>query len=328
MSAIPDFLAQAGWGAARRAPLAGDASARRYERLHLDGRSAVLMVAPPGAEFRRFAEIDDWLRARGYSAPEILAMEADAGLMLLEDLGDDLLSALLTRSPAREAELYGHVTDFLLDLHRHAPPGFVAPLDGPALGALVALTADWAPGDPAAAAALPGQIADLFAAQEALAPVLCLRDFHAQNALWLPQRLGSARLGLLDFQDAVAGHPAYDLVSALQDVRRDVSPKVEALARQAYCAARGLDPLSFGAAYALLGAQRALRIHGVFARLCLAMGKAAYVDLMPRNWRNLERNLAHPALAVLARAIRAAYPPPDASMMEGLKRACGTRPTL
>lgn len=324
---IAEFLAATGWAQAVRTPLAGDASSRRYERLRGTDQRAVLMISPAPDEMDRFTLVDEWLRARGFSAPRILAADPAHGLMLLEDLGDDLIFTLLEHDPDRESALYGHVTEVLLDLHRHAPPAFVAPLDGPALGRLLELTADWAPTQSRdAARALPDLVAGHYARLDDLPPVMCLRDFHAQNMLWLPERAGSARLGLLDFQDAVAGHPAYDLVSALQDVRRNVSTAVETRERARYIAARGLDPDRFGTLYALLGAQRALRIHGVFARLCLAMGKAHYVDLMPRNWSNLERNLAHPALAELAATVHAAYPPPTPDMIESLRTACGTRP--
>lgn len=331
---IDRFLTDAGWHGALRLPLAGDASARRYERLQRGADRAVLMISPAPEEVARFARVGGWLGAQGYSAPQILAMDAPQGLMLLEDLGDDLLFTLLEQTPAREASLYALVTDFLLDLHRHAPPDFVAALDGPALADLVRLTPDWAPLHPAGASAA-AELADLVRAQyEALAPlppVLSLRDFHAQNMLWLPERQGVAQLGLLDFQDAVAAHPAYDLVSALQDVRHDVSPAVAAQEIARYIRQRGLDSAGarrdFDTATALLGAQRALRIHGIFARLCLGFGKADYIRLMPRNWHHLQRNLEHPALAPLARAVRAALLPPDDEMMNRLIRQCATRPT-
>lgn len=324
---IPGFLTVAGWGTARRAPLAGDASARRYERLARGADRAVLMVSPAEDEVRRFAAVGTWLLANGFSAPRILAQDPAAGLMLLEDLGDDLVFRLLETDPAREAALYAGVTDVLLALHRLPPPGFVAPLDGPALADLVRLTLDWHPLlSRTAAETLPGLIADHFAARNDLPAVLGLRDFHAQNMLWLPGRTGVARLGLLDFQDAVATHPAYDLVSALQDVRRHVSPAVAQAEIARYTTARGLDADHFGAVYALLGAQRALRIHGIFARLCLHAGKAHYIDLMPRNWDHLMHNLAHPALADLAQAVAAALPPPTPDLMERLKSACATRP--
>lgn len=325
--AITAFLTSAGWGKARRTALAGDASARRYERLHRDNETAVLMIAPPGPEIARFAQIDRWLRKYGFSAPKILAQDELGGLMLLEDLGDALVAQLTTTDPAREAPLYAAITDFLLDLHRITPPSFLAPLDGPALGVLVTLTADWYPArDVDAARELPALITREFALRDALAPVTCLRDFHAENVLWLPERQGVQRLGLLDFQDAVTAHPAYDLVSALQDARRDVSPALERREISRYLSGSGLDPVEFEAIYALLGAQRALRILGVFSRLCLGLGKPGYLAMMPRVWRHLERNLAHPALTALADLVHSAYDPPDEMMMQGMRDACGSRP--
>lgn len=324
---IVAFLAAAGWGAAQRAPLAGDASARRYERLHRDRETAVLMIAPPGPEIARFTQIDLWLRQSGFSAPQILAQDEASGLMLLEDLGDALVARLTTADPMREAPLYAAITDFLLDLHHIAPPDFLAPLDGPSLGDLVSLTAAWYPvRDAEAARDLPALIGDEFALRDTLAPVTCLRDFHAENVLWLPERQGVQRLGLLDFQDAVVAHPAYDLVSALQDARRNVSPALEQREVTRYVTARGLDPVEFEAVYALLGTQRALRILGVFSRLCLGLGKSGYLALMPRVWRNLERNLAQPALTALADLVQAAYDPPDEMMLQRMRDACGSRP--
>ncbi|WP_374292617.1 aminoglycoside phosphotransferase family protein [Paenirhodobacter enshiensis] len=321
------FLAREGWQDALSRPLAGDASGRSYARLTLGEKIAVLMMSPSPDEVAHFENVGRWLLSNGFSAPRIMASDAPAGLMLIEDLGDDLIFDLVEADPAREAPLYGAITDALLALHRLAPPDFVAPLDATGLGDLTRLGQDWAPLlSRDAAAEVPDLVTALAARLDDLAPVLCLRDFHAQNMLWLPGRDGVARLGLLDFQDAVAAHPGYDLVSALQDVRRAVSPEVEAREIARYTAARGLDPDIFAADYALLGAQRALRIHAVFARLCLGAGKARYVDLMPRNWALLHRNLAHPTLAPLARAVGAAFAPPDAPLLERLKRECGSRP--
>lgn len=330
---IRAFLAAAGWGAAGRAPLAGDASARRYERLSLAGQHAVLMDSPPEAadDVRRFTDMAEWLAARGYSAPRILSDRAAEGLLLLEDLGDDLLARLIAADPAREAPLYAAVTDFLLDLHRHAPPAGLAPLDGPALGAMTGLAAEWyLPGIGAPASAAAGDLHALI--QEAYTrldhekPVTALRDFHAENLIWLPARAGVAQLGLLDFQDAVAAHPAYDLVSALQDARRDVSPAVERAERRRYAQQKGLEQGRFEAIYALLGLQRSVRILGVFARLCMAMGKAHYVDLIPRTWRYIERNAAHPELAGIARVLGAAFPAPTAERLERIKSQCAQHP--
>ncbi|WP_415182365.1 aminoglycoside phosphotransferase family protein [Phaeovulum sp.] len=327
------FLNAAGWGQATRRPLAGDASARRYERLTATHGSAVLMDAPPasGEDVTRFTRMARWLHERGFSAPEILAENVPNGLLLLEDLGDDLLARLIATDPSREPALYNEVTQFLLALHRHPAPDFVLPLDGPALADLTRLTPEWyLPGigarASAASAEIPALIKEAYARLNREDPVLSLRDFHAENLLWLPGRAGVARLGLLDFQDAVAAHPAYDLVSALQDARRDVSPTVEAAERAHYAAAKGLDQGRFSAIYALLGAQRSLRILGVFARLCMAAGKPHYVDLIPRTWAYIGRNLAHPELAGLAAAVYAALPAPTPERLERIKDQCGQYP--
>lgn len=324
---IPSFLAESGWAQAQRLRLAGDASARRYERLRLAGQTAVLMIAPPDASFARFQQIDAWLLASGFSAPRILASRAESGLMLLEDFGDALLARLLAQDPVLEPQYYGAITDFLAALHRLPAPEFLAPLDGETLAGLLALTLDWYPKRSASAAAqLPERFIEAYGELEPLPPVLCLRDFHAENVIWLPEREGPAQLGLLDFQDAVAAHPAYDLVSALQDARRDVSPQVEAVQLHRYCALRGLKEAPFSKAYALLGAQRALRILGVFARLAQAFGKPQYLPLMPRVWQNLQRNLSHPGLEAFAQLVTEAFPPPDPPLLVQLSKPCPTPP--
>lgn len=326
---IASFLASAGWDAALSHPLSGDASARSYRRLTKGAEHAILMISPSSSEVTRFDQVAGWLLQHHFSAPRIYAVDAARGLMLLEDLGDDLLFTLLEASPPREAALYAAVTDFLLALHRLPAPDFVSVLDADGLAELTAIGRDWAPlRSVQAASDVPEIIAHLATRLTDLASVMCLRDFHAQNMLWLPGRDGTARLGLLDFQDAVAAHPAYDLVSALQDVRREVSADVETRECTRYATLRGLNPDDFAADYALLGAQRALRIHAVFARLCLAAGKAHYVDLMPRNWALLQKNMTHPLLAPLKSAVDAAFLAPDDTMTDRLKAQCGTRPML
>jgi aminoglycoside/choline kinase family phosphotransferase len=156
--------------------------------------------------------------------------------------------------------------------------------------------------------------------------VLIQRDYHAENLIWLPERTGAARVGLLDFQDAMAGHPAYDLVSILQDARRDVPPEVEAAMIARYVAATGQDGETFRAAYAVLGVQRNLRILGVFGRLCIMGGKSHYIDLIPRVWGLLLRDLEHPALSPVAGLIRDALPAPGDDILKGLKDRCATIP--
>ena len=322
-AAIAAFLHGAGWAEARLDPLAGDASARRYFRLHGPVGRAVLMDDPPPGSVSRYLAMTGWLRARGFHAPAVLARDEAQGLLLMEDLGDDLLARVLGDDPARAPELYAAVTDLLADLARHAPPGFAPALDGAELAAQVGLFTDWyAPvaGDPGAGAGVPQAIAALWDRLCAdIAPVTGLRDFHAENIVLLED----GALGLLDFQDAVAVHPAYDLVSALQDARRDVDPGVEAACVARYVAATGADPARFGAAYALMGAQRGLRIMGIFTRLCIRDGKPRYLAFMPRVWAAIRRDVAHPDLAPLAAALDG-IAAPDAGIIERIRARCAS----
>ena len=318
---IAAFLHGAGRAEDRLDALAGDASSRRYFRLH-GSEPAVLMDDPAGA-VPRYLAMTGWLRARGFHAPAVLAQDADAGLVLLEDLGDALLARVLDRDPGLTDAAYDRVTDLIADLHGHAPPADVPALDGPALVDQVGLFADWyarAVGAPGAGAGVAGAIGALHAELCADAqPRLSLRDLHAENLIWR----GDAPLGLLDFQDAVATHPAYELASALQDARRDIPEALEARQLDRYLAATGGDPQAFRAAYALMGAQRGLRILGIFARLCLRDGKPRYLDFMPRVWDAVRRDMAHPALAPLAAALKG-VPAPTPEVLDTLRRRVGT----
>jgi aminoglycoside/choline kinase family phosphotransferase len=323
------FLRAAGWGAADRRDLAGDASNRSYDRLSdADGRRAVLMDADParGEDVRPFVRIASFLRGAGLSAPEILAEDDKNGFLLLEDLGDDLFARAIPARPQLEREMYEAATDVLVALHRLTPPD--VPDYGPGrMTDLAALAFDkyraGITGDPglAARAGFNTRFRPLLDdATRGIAPVLVLRDYHAENLLWLPDRDGVARVGLLDFQDAMTGHPGYDLVSLLQDARRDVPPPLEAAMIARYLDATGPDRDRFEAAYAVLGAQRNLRILGVFARLGMEHGKPHYVDLIPRVWGLLQRDLDHPALAPVAALLRDSLPEPDPGALERLKR--------
>ncbi|WP_341705354.1 phosphotransferase [Ferrovibrio sp.] len=313
---VRTFLDRAGWAAAIRRPLAGDASFRRYERLQQGTQTAVLMDAPPPQEdVRPFLQIAGELAAGGYSAPRIFAADAEHGFLLLEDLGDDLYARLIAGG-TDETPLYAAAIDFLLDLHRRPAPAGLRSYDGDLLVAESELFLDWylpAATGRATEATLQAEYRALWRPllPQALAapPVLVLRDFHAENLLWLPQRDGVARVGLLDFQDAVAGHAAYDLVSLLEDARRDVPPALAEVMLQRYIAGSGKEAAAFRTAYAILGAQRNLRIVGVFTRLWKRDGKPHYQAFMPRMWRLLERDLAHPALADLRHWVDRVAPP-------------------
>lgn len=333
--AIDAFLATSDWRLARREALAGDASNRRYERLigGPGGASVVLMDAAPerGEDVRPFIAMADHLASLGLSAPRILARDVEAGLLILEDLGDELYARVLGRDVAREDELYGPAVDLIADLAGTPPPAFVMPY-GPDLVPLAQLAFDWylrgATGDTAAPAR--AEFGGLFAAALAevapQAPTVTLRDYHAENLIWLPERQGTARVGLLDFQDARSGHPVYDLISLLEDVRRDVSPEVDARMRRRFVDRSGLPEDEVSLAAAVFAAQRNLRILGVFARLSLHYGKPGYVDLIPRLWRHLQSDLTHPALAPVADLLARVLPAPSTEILNRLKAQCGTVP--
>ncbi|MDQ3140151.1 MAG: phosphotransferase [Pseudomonadota bacterium] len=298
----PAFLAANGWEGAEIRPLAGDASFRRYFRVHRGDETAVLMDAPPAHEdVGPFLSIAGHLLDRGFLPPRPLAVDRAHGLLLLEDFGDDRVGPLLRREPEREDDIYESAVDTLAELVGEPAPEGVPPYDEAAMDREVALLPDWyAPalgldidsagyGD-----AWHAAWADVLE-EIARNPVLVLRDYHADNLMVLP---GTRALGLLDFQDALAGHPAYDLVSLLQDARRDVAPSLEQAMIDRFVAAADIEDADrFRAHYEILGAQRNTKILGIFTRLWKRDGKPHYLPLQPRVWGYLERNLAHPALA-------------------------------
>lgn len=302
------FLAAHGWAGATIAPLAGDASFRRYFRVHDGSHSAVLMDAPPPHEDPRpFVDIARWLAERGFAAPAILAADLDRGLVLLQDFGDDRMREAILAAPDRTEALYATAIDLLVELHRHEA-GPLRPYNRAELEREAGLFVDWycpAVGIEADAASYRAAWDEAFAAVETpVSPVTVLRDYHAENLMLL----GGGGLGLLDFQDALAGHRAYDLVSLLQDARRDVEPEIEAAMLARYRAATGAGQ-DFVDAYHILGAQRNAKILGIFTRLWKRDGKPRYGAMCPRVWRYLERDLATPPLAAVARWFDATVPP-------------------
>jgi aminoglycoside/choline kinase family phosphotransferase len=294
-AAAPAFLAAHGWGDGEIVPLAGDASFRRYFRVVARGRTAVLMDAPPEHEDSTpFLHVARHLHQIGFAAPRILATDLGQGLILLEDFGDARMAEVIAADRAREEPIYAAAIDLLLALHRH-PGDQLPPYDRAVYQREAMLFPEWYA--PALhlevdAAAYVAAWDEAFTALGQHSPVTVLRDYHAENIMLLP----GGGLGLLDFQDALAGHPAYDLVSLLQDARRDVSPELEAAMLARYRAQAPLDD----AGYALLGAQRNAKILGIFTRLWKRDGKPRYLAYQPRVWAYLERDLAHPALAPVA----------------------------
>jgi hypothetical protein len=338
------FLAAAGWDSATLSPLPGDASTRRYIRVTRNGHTAMLMDQPQnaeaapcppsatpderralgynavarlaGADCGRFIAAARFLRARGLAAPEVYAGDITKGFVLLEDFGDDLYCDVLEDGSA-EDDLYGAAIDAIALLHAEPAPSQLMPkmslhaYDQAACLAETDLMTEWfvplALGRRARQDEVEEHRAlwrDALASLRGHAPVFVHRDYHAQNLFWLPARAGVARVGLIDFQDAVAGNRSYDLISLLEDARRDVTPELALAMKQRYATTvrqRGqeLDEEAWAAEMAVTAAQRNAKIAGIFARLAKRDGKPRYLSYLPRVWGHLESDLEHSTLASL-----------------------------
>ena len=298
----PDFLARHGWTDAQILPLAGDASFRRYFRIHAGERRAVLMDAPPPHEdVRPFVAVAEWLQEIGLAAPRVLAADLEQGLLLIDDLGDVQMRELVDAEPEIERDLYETAVDVLVHIHRQPPMAGLLPHNLDQWLAELRLFPDWyVPSvglDPVDVEKWDAAWREVLepVARDGLGPVTVLRDYHAENVMLLDGRGGVERFGLIDFQDAVAGHPTYDLASILEDARRDVPPELERDMIDRYLAKSGADK-RFEPAYWALAAQRNTRILGVFCRLWKRDGKERYKQFQPRMWGLLERDLAQPGL--------------------------------
>jgi len=313
-AAAPAFLADAGWGGAEIRPLAGDASFRRYFRVHKGEQRAVLMDAPPPHEDPRpFIAVAEYLSGIGLSAPRILHRDLEQGLLLIEDFGDVRMRETVDADLSTEMETYMGVVDVLIRLHQSVPPPTLTPQSVAIFLDEVGLFPEWycptvglSVDETGYRAAWQAVLAPVMSALDK--PVTVLRDYHAENIMLIEGSAGNARYGVLDFQDALAGHPAYDLVSMLEDARRDVTPLVERTMLDRYMAATGAGP-EFETAYWVLGAQRNTRILGLFPRLWKRDSKPHYLKFQPRMWGLLERDFDHPALAPLKGWFDANVPP-------------------
>jgi N-acetylmuramate 1-kinase len=302
---IDEFLDTHGWGDAARATLAGDASFRHYDRLVRGDERAVLMDAPPPDEdVRPFVAIARYLSEQGFSAPDIIATDEDAGLLLLEDLGDDTYTRMLA-TDGDEAALYALAVDVLISLHKCStrPEGLLPYGNGRLLDEAF-LAPVWLFDDIPLSEPVRREYGDawleLFPHVHATPKVLVLRDYHVDNLIWLAGRNETKACGLLDFQDAVLGSVAYDLMSLLQDARRDIDPDLKAAMIERYTAAfPDLDRDAFDLAFTVLAAQRHAKVIGIFTRLDKRDGKPDYLAHLPRVWRLLEAALEHPRLSRL-----------------------------
>jgi N-acetylmuramate 1-kinase len=307
---IAAFLAASGWADAEQHPLPGDASFRRYARLERKGASAMLMDAPPPQEdVRPYLAVARCLHDLGLSAPRILAADEAPGLLLIDDFGDGTFARLLAAGED-ETALYTLATDVLIALHQRFTPvqGVTfPPYDDKRLLDEAALLVDWylpAVSGRTTPASVRAEYLDLW---RSLLPIarrmpetLVLRDYHVDNLMRISGRDGIAACGLLDFQDAVIGPITYDIVSLLEDSRRDIAAPLIAAMRARYLAAfPALDAAAFDASYTILGAQRHCKVIGIFTRLCRRDGKPRYLAHIPRLWRLIDGNLRHPLLAPL-----------------------------
>lgn len=286
------------------------ASAEEREAL---GYNATARLAGPN--LAAFASLAEALSQRGFSAPKILAADLETGFLLLEDLGDQLFARILP-GEYHEGTLYAEAVDVLAALYRSSFPqvleahGAQWPLqsyDRLALKAEADLFLEWYLGEHAkielsdvAKAEWDAIWSAQFDRLENCPPGIVLRDYHAENLFFLEDRDGQARIGLIDFQDAVIGHPAYDLVSLLEDARRNVDRKLPSLLKARFVEQAGIeDAAGFDASYAVLGAQRNAKILGIFVRLALRDGKARYLGMLPHVARLFVADLQHPALMPL-----------------------------
>jgi tRNA threonylcarbamoyl adenosine modification protein YjeE len=326
--ACQTLMQHVGWQMAKRSALTGDASTRRYERLALNGETRILMDQPPGPgdDVGAFVHIDRHLRAIGLNAPMIFAEDQAQGFLLLEDFGDDVFARVM--EVEEQTPLYRAAVDVLVHIEQNPPAPGIPDLTNAEWAGAAGLVLDWycrgITGQQAEAGAFSAVLQDVLDRHANGPKVMILRDYHSENLMWLPGREGLQKVGILDFQLAQMGQRGYDLVSLLQDARRDVPPEVEQAMIRHYLDATGAPEAAFMATYAALGAQRALRILGIFARLCLADGKPGYLDLIPRVWQQLHRNLAHPALTALRQICERLLPEPSVENLNRIRVQCGS----
>lgn len=300
---IDQFLTKKGYNGAVRTILAGDASFRRYERVMHEGRVMVLMDAPPPWEnASTFMHVTKLLQASGASVPNILAADENEGFLLLEDLGDGIFTKLLNKNPVQEMEFYHGAIDALLVIQRTMHSA-LPPYDVAVYLRELGLFAEWflpqVHGLERAKALCEEWLSlwlPIIINSKLEQSVLVHRDYHADNLVWLPERKTHQRVGMLDYQDALLGDAAYDIVSLLEDARRDISPETKRACYHYFLAQSAVDATSFAARYAVLGAQRNAKIIGIFTRLCVRDAKPHYLEYLPRVWRHFLNDLAHPIL--------------------------------
>ena len=312
---IERFLRHHGWDDAKTEKITSDASNRKYTRLFKKQNTSILMDSDPttNESIENFIYFTKQLRKLKFSAPKIYGQDICNGLLLLEDLGSDSFANILKSKPHLENHIYQEAINQLIEIRKNKIPHLTRKYDLKILLQEAVLFSEWYL-SPLRASYESSHLLKILrvSLQETLKQdtTLVLRDYHAENLMWLPDRRNNRRVGLLDYQDALAGNPAYDIASLLKDARREVPKKLQEELIKYFLKKTNLDHAVFSRDYSILSAQRNLKIIGIFSRLSIRDNKSGYLDLIPRVWKNLQDDLKHPSLNELSEFIKSNSPQP------------------
>lgn len=323
---IERFLRHHGWDDAKTEKITSDASNRKYTRLFKKQNTSILMDSDPttNESIENFIYFTKQLRKLKFSAPKIYGQDICNGLLLLEDLGSDSFANILKSKPHLENHIYQEAINQLIEIRKNKIPHLTRKYDLKILLQEAVLFSEWYL-SPLRASYESSHLLKILrvSLQETLKQdtTLVLRDYHAENLMWLPDRRNNRRVGLLDYQDALAGNPAYDIASLLKDARREVPKKLQEELIKYFLKKTNLDHAVFSRDYSILSAQRNLKIIGIFSRLSIRDNKSGYLDLIPRVWKNLQDDLKHPSLNELSEFIKSNSPQPTLENLGKLFKA-------
>ena len=323
---IERFLRHHGWDDAKTEKITSDASNRKYTRLFKKQNTSILMDSDPttNESIENFIYFTKQLRKLKFSAPKIYGQDICNGLLLLEDLGSDSFANILKSKPHLENHIYQEAINQLIEIRKNKIPHLTRKYDLKILLQEAVLFSEWYL-SPLRASYESSHLLKILRVtlQETLKQdtTLVLRDYHAENLMWLPDRRNNRRVGLLDYQDALAGNPAYDIASLLKDARREVPKKLQEELIKYFLKKTNLDHAVFSRDYSILSAQRNLKIIGIFSRLSIRDNKSGYLDLIPRVWKNLQDDLKHPSLNELSEFIKSNSPQPTLENLGKLFKA-------
>ena len=310
---VRSFLESSGWASAEVTKVAGDLSARKYFRLRKGSNTAILMecASENDQSLPKFVMLSNWLRSLGLTAPEIYASDTQGGLAVMQDFGDSKLTTLIANDPDIQKPSYEDIVDTLITIRNADPPDGLATPSAQDFCDATTLADTWYPGAASQALdAIRAKLETVLEETHKITATVSLRDFHADNIIWLGDNPPAQRAGLLDFQDAILTHPAYDLMSLLTDARTDVSKELSEHITQLYCRRTGDDVAETSEAIAALGVQRNLRILGIFTSAAKRDAKPHHLPALPRVYAHLMTCASHPALSSFATTLRAALPEP------------------